>query len=117
MIKLTGASSFTWSTSEQVWPFEKDINGNTLYCKQLYFASLPNNGTVTVAHNISDLNPENAFSVFGSWYTPGQIYPLPFAHPNGSNSIQLWATKTYVGLYSIANFTGYPGKVRLIYTK
>ena len=43
MIKLSVAE-FKWSTSEQVWPFEKDSQGRVLYCKQSSPIVLPNNG-------------------------------------------------------------------------
>jgi hypothetical protein len=58
---LTGAggiSAFTWSTSEQVWPFEKHDDGSTLYCRYVDFGALPNSGTKTVAHNISGLTAD-----------------------------------------------------------
>jgi hypothetical protein len=41
-----------------VWPFEKHQDGSTLYCKRVNFGALPNNGTKTVAHNITGLVPE-----------------------------------------------------------
>ena len=47
--------AFQWSTSEQVWPSEKDSSGRILYCKEIAFGAMPNNGTKTKAHNIPGL--------------------------------------------------------------
>jgi hypothetical protein len=51
-----GVSTFQWSTSEQVWPFEKASGGATLYCKEVNFGTLPNATTKNVAHGISNFN-------------------------------------------------------------
>ena len=56
-----GVEEFEWSTSEQVWPFEKDASGNTLYCKEIDFGALPNAGTKNVSHNISGLTIPDIF--------------------------------------------------------
>jgi len=55
MSNLRGVEDFgfQWSTDEQVYPFEKASDGSTLYCKEVDFGSLPNNGTKSVAHNLS----------------------------------------------------------------
>ena len=52
----SGSTTFQWSTSEQIWPFEKSSNGSTLYAKQIDFGALPNNGQKNVAHGISNFN-------------------------------------------------------------
>ena len=52
MIKITGTSELTWSNTEKVWPFEKDKQGRTLYCKEVPFGALPYQGVKTIAHGI-----------------------------------------------------------------
>jgi len=83
---LTGAggiSAFTWSTSEQVWPFEKHNDGSTLYCKLVDCGTMPNTGTKGVAHGISSLTADKVFRLkiesystsYGTFYTVGGGWP------------------------------------------
>ena len=58
-----GVEEFQWSEDEQVWPFERGVNGETLYCKEVNFGALPNNGTKTVAHGISNFKTFDAIVV------------------------------------------------------
>lgn len=58
-------ATFTWSASEQVWPFEKTVGGDVIYCKELDLGALPNATTTTVAHGISSFDAEKLFKVEG----------------------------------------------------
>ncbi len=52
-----GSNAFQWSTSEQVWPFEKDENGNTLYAKLFTVADLAgSSGIAYIAHGLTGPN-------------------------------------------------------------
>lgn len=63
MVSLRGVSSFQWSETEQVYPFEKASDGSTLYCKEVYAGNLAANGVRTVAHNIAGFQPDKLFSL------------------------------------------------------
>jgi hypothetical protein len=59
MLRLVSAGSieeFQWSTSEQVWPFEKSANGSTLYCKQVNIGDMPVGGWKYVALNTPNID-------------------------------------------------------------
>lgn len=80
MTRLAGLSmaDFPWSTSEQVWPFEKNSLGHTLYCKEVDFGYLPYNTSKTVAHNIPELTAD-VTRLFSEQYimkSTGQSYPV-----------------------------------------
>lgn len=110
---------FQWSTSEQVWPFEKDDQGRTLYCKKMNVGALPNTGTKNTAHNISSLTDIRKLFKFWS-----------YAQTNASNTIQILLPDPYPGYETSVevnqtnvificqnNNSGYDGIIYLIYAK
>jgi len=74
MLRLVSAGGaveeFQWSTSEQIWPFEKADDGSALYCKRIDFGNLPAIGTKHVAHGISGFIESNVFKFDVLWSSP-----------------------------------------------
>jgi hypothetical protein len=87
MTRLAGVSSFQWSTSEQVWPFEKSENGATLYCR-LFTGQLPNGGNLSIAHGLSGFSPSKVkrLSIGGYAASYTQWSPFPYG---------CWAASSY----------------------
>jgi hypothetical protein len=94
-----GVSAFQWSTSEQVWPFEKARDGSTLYCKEIDFGALPNNGTKSVAHNIGHNNKSSIHDFRGLIYGTGDNI-----NPFEKGSITLLSSQI-VGRMDLTNIT------------
>lgn len=124
MIKVSSAtpsvSSFTWSTSEQVWPFEKASDGSTLYCLQSAPIVLPNNGYSTWAHGILNLSGAKVHRFEDSIYVSaggGSVMRLSDMN-NGSNTMYCFVDGDNFGfrIYQ-ENFSGYTGIIKLIYAK
>jgi len=124
---LTGAggiSAFTWSTSEQVWPFEKASGGGTLYAKQIDFGTLPNNGTKTVAHNISGLTPSKVHMITGVMFADSFTYAAKIMNLGWANHpsvddypILFYANETNVVVRDIINWSTHSATIKLIYAK
>lgn len=57
MIKLAGTANFQWKTSEQIWPFEKTENGDTLYCQHIELSAL----TAGVSTTPTTIDPRKVF--------------------------------------------------------
>jgi hypothetical protein len=121
----TQTQAFQWSASEQVYPFEKASDGSTLYCKEIYFGTLPDTGSKSVAHNISpSLTPSKVHAFYGilSNDSLGDVYQLGFA----SQASQFGApivlvflgvnVNVYTGTAYYAN-NGHTAKIRIIYAK
>ena len=83
MVKLSGPSTFTWTNDEQIWPFEKDKFGNTLYARRL---EIPAGGGATgisvAAPFLSD--PHKIFKLEGFFLSSGG-YALPIQFYNAGN--------------------------------
>ena len=65
MIKLS-TTSFKWSTSEQVYPFQLADDGSPLYCKQIDMGLVPNAGIKQLSHGIPSLDLTKIFHISGS---------------------------------------------------
>lgn len=117
MVRLVGSSvsSFTWSTSEQVYPFEKDVNGNTLYCKEVDFGALPNNGLKSVAHGVGSFSSDNLFKAYGTSSLSGGTQGEPI--PQSYNSVDLYIDTTNINCRTQSDRTSFTAKIRLIYKK
>lgn len=101
MIKLgIGEGQFQWSSSEQIWPFEKALDGSVMYCKQVDFGFLPNAGQKNVAHGIVSLDDSKVHLITGVADGADESFTLGRAYPNGSWSIDLWITPTEVKIYT-----------------
>ena len=109
-----GVEEFQWSTSEQVWPFEKGPSGQTLYAKQVDFGALPNNGTKTVNHGISSFDSsyvfKSQFSILwpNTWHYEENINHAPVRSIN-STQIRVVVSDTDSSFMT--------ARVRIIYAK
>lgn len=107
MIKLAGINSlsaFQWSTSEQVYPFEKGPAGETVYAKRINFGAAPAATSKPVNHNISSYTPSKLLFMRGLMYGASDSYPIPFGHPSGAD-IQTWTDSTQVWAASSYNYS------------
>jgi hypothetical protein len=99
MTRLAGVSSFTWSTSEQVWPFEKAADGSTLYCKEIDCGYLGNSGWKSTAHNLGAFELVHSILGVGNFYYAGHLGRAgALTIPNGSTgylSIYKWMQHMY----------------------
>ena len=113
-----GVEEFQWSTSEQVWPFEKTADGKTLYCKEVDFGALPNNGTKNVNHGIS-LSSNNQLWHLTMLGTGDVGLPIPFvvSGANNTNQVQAYTSTTQLTTYSGANHSMRTARFRLWYIK
>jgi hypothetical protein len=110
-----GPAAFTWSTSEQVWPYEKAVDGSTLYCRQVSIPTLPNYGTVTVT--VTGVVPTKIFHIIAFKRRKVSAYDT-YIIPEGTavQQIGIQSTDT-LSAYSSTDATGWEGIVKLIYWK
>jgi hypothetical protein len=116
----SGSSTFQWSTSEQVWPFEKASDGSTLYAKQINFGSLPNNGQKNVAHGISNFNPGNDTFFMHVLRKVNSIYFIPIPSARCDNiviQIQAEINGANVAIYDGYDASAQSAIFRVIYKK
>lgn len=112
----TAAVPFQWSTSEQVWPFEKDSSGNVLYCKEVNIGTMPNTGIKSVAHNITSLNVSKIRKLTGYMYSSS--YGMSVIYYGGGSSFAGFdADATNINAYTSWNATPYTGVAQIIYAK
>ena len=114
-----GPSAFQWSTSEQVWPFEKDHSGNVLYCKELSIGLLPNTGSLGVSTSPIVADKIVHFSGYAINVASHKSMPLPFPFYLPAFAVSVWHNvdgKIYIdtGNGQWSDMTGY---IRLIYSK
>jgi hypothetical protein len=120
---LTGAggvSTFTWSTSEQVWPFEKASNGNTIYAKEISIASWSSQ-VYSIAHNISNLNKIHRLDG-QTKRTDGYYLNIPNSSTaGGTGELEVYNTTTTSTIAAGNAFWPYvqnqPAVLRILYTK
>ena len=111
---------FTWNTEEQVYPFEKDANGDTLYCKEVSIGTLPNNGSALAAHGISNFDPEKIHRAeFRTWdATATEFQPWSFgAWGSSTYNHVMTINSTNINFTTTLDKTAYQGSARLIYSK
>lgn len=116
MVKL---SSFIWSSKEQVYPLEKAADGSTLYCKEIYAGSLPNNGVKLAAHGIASIALGKVHKLSGvAIDTSNLVIPLPSASTSNGYNVVLALTPTDVYIATAQNYSAYTvTKIRIIYAK
>lgn len=73
------------------------------------FGTLPNNGTISVAHNIDFTTSFSATRIYGAATNPiGLVYiPLPYVTSTGTGGIQLEITATDVVITTTGNYSAY----------
>jgi hypothetical protein len=114
-----GLSVFTWSTSEQTWPFEKSVGGDTLYCKQIALGAGPNNGTKTVAHNITGYDKAKMFRLEGTAIYDNSITNfsmMPYGG-GGTTDVAFWINSTNIVMNTTDNYSAGTCIARVIYWK
>lgn len=111
MIKLS-VNTFTWSSTEQVYPFEMPSNGKTLYCKEVNFGALPNNTTKSVAHGI--VNFDELFEA--KVHSIGSGTRVVVATATGG-WLHIYCTSTDLVIQTPGNYSPFTVVGRLIYTK
>lgn len=117
-----GYNTFQWSTSEQVWPFEKAADGSTLYCKEVSLGQFPNNGDKDVAHGISDVtaNKIQSFTVRGFGNSGGNDYSIMLGYQtsDSSNSMMSFIYGSYIKVITAGNQSWVTSSyARIIYAK
>lgn len=105
---------FVWSTTEQIWPFERDSSDNVLYAKEVDFGALPNATTKDVAHGITNLNQIHEIKHIANNAGLTTWNELPGL---GSAVLSLTIRATDIRVITTDDKTGYSLKVRLIYSK
>lgn len=120
MIRLVGnsVSTFQWSNSEQVWPFEKSKLGYTLYCKEIAFGTLPNSAVKQVAHGITELAAD-VKRLFKEQYivtSNGQSFPAANPSPASCIASIVYGGNIYVQT-GVTYSAGTTLTARLIYSK
>lgn len=111
--------AFQWSSQEQVYPFEKDDAGNTLYCKKIELGTLPNTGTKAVAFDAPAVDIAKVYKMWGSAYTVGDsLITLPRAHVADANCIDMYLNfNNYMIVGTGVDMTAKIGKAYIIYAK
>lgn len=114
-----GISEFQWSTSEQVWPFEKDSTGNTLYCKQINVNPTANNGWVSTAHSTSYSKTKTLYGVLRntSWAGALSAVPLPIAFDGSALNGMIYVGDTFMSLYTNSAYAGALAEIYWVYAK
>ena len=102
-----GIEEFQWSTSEQVWPFEKTSDGKTLYCKEIICGAAPENGIKQVTHNIT-LNSQSVkkFDGIATFTGSSDGLPIPFTS-TASAATQIQAQCSPTSIYLRTGGTGW----------
>ena len=115
---IGGSLAFQWSTSEQVYPFEKDAAGNTLYCKIIDVGALPNAGSKTVASGLTDVTKIFTWQGFAlKSSAPGRQYQMPGGWESGGYAIAGGFNPDQFECGTAWDATGFTGKVYVKYSK
>ena len=89
------------------------IDGATLYAKFIDFGNLPNNGTKSVAHNITTLADVYSYELIMDSTT--QQWPLTWT--TGTSYANIRVDQTNISVITNQNFSALTGRAWLIYTK
>lgn len=110
-------NALQWSSSEQIYPFEKSNSGATLYCKEIDVGALTNRSGKSVAHGISNYSSQKIHNVSGTIYnTSGSDCVSLNSLAYGGNFCLLDAHNITVYTPN-SDCTAYRCKVRLVYSK
>jgi hypothetical protein len=113
-----GPVAFQWSASEQIWPFEKAVDGSVLYCKEVDCGAMPNNGTKSVAHNIASFPYTKVHRLENIIWNPSGADVRTFADA-GSGQFQgyIYLDDNNINVRTLQDWTFQNLKVRIIYAK
>ena len=115
-----GVEEFQWSEDEQVWPFEKAKDGSTLYCTEVDFGALPNNGTkfISIVDHIPSLNGKNAWShVFNYTFSYGASDFDTFRKYHSLSVLGTFLEAGDIGVVTNFDYSAITGIFRVIYKK
>lgn len=115
MIRLS-TNQFKWSTIEQVYPHEVDINGNPLYAKQSSPILLGGGGGYIQAHGIVNYGYTHRFSGQLTAGASRQILPW-FDAGTPANNVDLRVDSTNISVYHNGAWNGWTATAYLIYSK
>lgn len=110
-----GVSTFNWSTTEQVWPFETTIGGDPLYAKAVAVAALPN--ATGDFHNHGITNLDRIFYYWGEFSNGTILLKVPYVGSSVAGSIDMFVNATQFRLNTGTNYSAWSGYVFLIYSK
>ena len=108
----TKTSAFTWTSSEQVWPFEKDIGGGNIYAKAFAVANYPNATSATIAHGITGLLKTIMLKPV---LTNGSAHYI--AGTSAIGPIYADIQTTNVRIVTTANYSTFSGTIYMLYTR
>ena len=114
-----GISAFQWSLSEQIYPFEKDVDGGTIYAMKLAF----NMGSTSAVAYTGITNFKGCIRHWGNIYRYDEGFlnlPVVFAgsFANYDVSTRFAPDGSYVALQcDISFWSGQPVEYYLLYTK
>ena len=111
-----GIEEFQWSSSEQVWPFEKAADGSTLYCKKIDGGAMPNTGSKFVEHNLGDPTKVYVHRLQGMIRSVTESGKYQYALPNDWGNLTIM--DEYVQFWMANNnMSDYNGFANIIYKK
>ena len=94
------------------------IDGKPLYEKTVECGALPNATAKNVAHGISNIDTIIKLDAFGYRSSDGVIIPIPLATHTGENQINVYASRTFIEIYTANDRSSYSESyVTLRYTK
>jgi hypothetical protein len=112
--------AFQWSTSEQVYPFEKDSSGNTLYCKQIDCGAWPNNGSKNTAHGISNFDSRkiHRFIMYRRQASGAEFFALVnYGWGGYENTMAVYLNSTNIIMFDGADHSSEASYAQIIYAK
>lgn len=113
MIRLAGTSSnFQWSTTPQLYPFEKAKDGQDVYAR--YYSASSANANSTITHGITNL-PSKLVRIWGTakYNASENAIPLPYAENGGTQCVRVNVNATSIftnasdGSFPALNITMY----------
>lgn len=92
------------------------IDGNEEYGKRIYFGTLPNNSSKSVAHNITNANKITGYQTF-AYYKDGRFGGLTIPRAVGNDYIELQLTETDIFIASNIDASYFNAEIEIYYTK
>lgn len=97
--------------SQQFFPNPSDTNYQYrgVFRTTINFGTLPNNTSISVAHNIDITNAFSFTRIYGAASDQVDLLyiPLPYAAANGTDNIQVGVDATNVTITTTANYSAY----------
>ena len=122
MIKLV-ASTFRWSSDEQVYPLEQTIDGGILYAKEVNLGNLPDTGLLSYSLSSisSGLTEDKIHRLICEGVKEGaspRYIPITSAYRQDQYSISLQAYGGNIEIETnVSVWAAYTGYLKIIYQK